>query len=260
MIKTIDEDLKLEIAYNPKYKDRIPVDKITILFVPGMGTMGRFSRKMLRVKNFFERRGLDMNIAHFVYKSHQQNTISDLENDVYDIEKAVNSLEKFEIPREKIGLCGLCYGSYVISKYLNQDNNIKFAIFFDPYLGINSFTKSTRITLNTIGKGIKKMINLFGIKKIYIGNRYTNNPGYLDLNSFWDNVCNDIILKRRDIPILGINTGYHSFIDRNVVERFFKKNNFEYYFISEMCINNKINKIVQCNIYNTIARFIKKNI
>ena len=203
------EDLDLELRAKLGYSD-IPQNKVTIIYVPGLGTMGGASKKIALTHKRLLQRGMDLNVVNFTYKSHLGKVLSGFENDSKDLSEIVKRLEDMGIPRDKIGLFSVCYGSHVASQFLSENKGIGFAIMVEPYLGTNSLRRSLR-GMASLAKYALRSVRL---PKIPIGHRYDGN-GYIDVQSFVENDGVNIDFNDDGVPILTLITKVHWFINPN---------------------------------------------
>lgn len=248
----INPSLNETIWYNDK-----PDNKITILYAPGIFSMGRFAHKVEKINDNMLARNIDVNIANFLYRSHHSNMMTCFENDPKDLEEAVKSLEEFGIPRKNIGVSGLCYGSLVLTQYLNQGGEIGFAIFFEPYLGLNSLTRIIEKGIRDLKSTIKTLFESIGVTGIICGHRYNGEYGFFDPVSLMQILLSDIKLSNSEIPLLGLHTKFHSFFKENHIENFLSESGCKNYVLWSRKGSKFFYKDAQMEIYNVLASFIK---
>jgi dienelactone hydrolase len=156
MIEKLDDNIRSELIYS-----QTPEGKPTLIYVPGLGTMGKSNRRLKNFRERLEKQGHDINIATFTYKSHSKDTVTGFENDSEDLEKIVEKVR--QRGASKIGLFTVCYGSYVSLEYLKK-NDADAIIMLEPYIGIDSL----KGPLKSLAKSAKKM----WLPKIPMGFRY----------------------------------------------------------------------------------------
>ncbi|MBW2977925.1 hypothetical protein KY331_03710 [Candidatus Woesearchaeota archaeon] len=244
MIETLDQGLRAELTYT-----ETPKDKLTVIYVPGLGTMGLSTKKALRARNRLKEKGYDMNLVTFTYSSHNGNTLSGFENDSKDLGAVVEKLEQRDIPREKIGFFGVCYGAYVSLQYLAENDDVGFAVMLEPYLGFDSL----RAPLQWSAKAAKQASRLW-IPKLPIGRRYGKKWGCIDLRSFLASQ-EQIPPNRTNTPVIALSTKFHKFFDLNNIAKFMQDSGHEYFILKNGRISSEMTHIV----YNRISDFLREH-
>ncbi|MAG91887.1 hypothetical protein CMO83_04385 [Candidatus Woesearchaeota archaeon] len=203
----ITEDL------NPELRARLthtgnPQDKLTMIYLPGLGTTGKSFSKVLSAQRRLQTQGIDLSVVTFIYGSHQGEVLQGFADDSADLGQLVDELEARGITRERIGFFGLCYGSHVAAQYLSTHDDVGFAVMIEPYLGADSLRSPFKEALNLLKSGSGLLGNLKLPLKRIIGRE-----AYLDLQSFAQNDGRNVDIEALELPILTIGAHAHKFID-----------------------------------------------
>lgn len=245
VVLNLDLGLRAQLAYSES-----PYGKLTLVYVPGFGTVGNSSKRFISSHQKFLCKGIDINLASFTYKSHLGQVLSGFENDSKDLGQLVEELENIGIPRNKIGLMGACYGSYVMVQYLQKGNDIGFAILIEPYLGTEGLIKPLR----GLAQVLKKVVSAVSLTRIPLGFRY-NGLAYFDLDSFLKNDKPVGGLKKLGIPTLVINIQVHPFFDHTAYQ-----NLGENYKSFKLDHRKTISEEAQDKILGILADFLARNL
>ena len=238
----IDDELKLGLVTHGS-----SIDKITLLLVPGLGTMGiRPPKRMRQTMSGLSYHNIEVNGASFIYRSHKTNIMDNFENDVEDLAEAVLAIEQQGIPREKIGLIGECYGSYISLQYLKQNQNIGFVIMIEPFLGLDYLNPFLR----ALSKGTKYFIPNM---RVPCGRRFNKGWGYINIASFLRNADKGIDLERTRTPKLVFTVGAHSVFNTEEACNHLRENGAETY-----NLHKGVLKETKKQMYTAVADFLNR--
>src|SRR3989338_6060736 len=136
-IEELDPRLCAQLIHAGGPEERVR-ERVTLIYLPGLGSIEGFSKRAQLALRRLARQGVDANVLAFRYLSHQGRVLTDFGHDYFNLFRVLQLAEERGLHPERIGLLGVCYGSYVGAHYLAEGNGVSFAVFVEPFLGRSS--------------------------------------------------------------------------------------------------------------------------
>ncbi|MFW5990838.1 MAG: hypothetical protein ACOCQX_01280 [Candidatus Nanoarchaeia archaeon] len=202
--KVIDESMDCKIySACPDFQKNT-----NIIYVPGFGSVGKSKAQIVQK---ITDTNPDANVVTFLYKSHQDDSLKNLENDLSDLGQVVNRLQDFDIAKEDVGFLSLCYGAYLTALHLSQNEGHKYAIMIEPFLG----KKSLKPLANTVYR-TGELLSSMGLKKLPFSKRHYDKLASVDCDSLFKATAIDVPTVY-GTPLLAMSVDYHAFLNTEYI-------------------------------------------